>query len=181
MKNKISLIAVVLAFMIAATVTVFAAYDSSSDPLVSLSYLNNVFKPGIDNEIASLRSTIGTLESTIGDLESDIDSLNTQLAGTQYTVICVKKGYKVISDNNPSVSTELILRSGTATAVSQYSHGDENPQGLSDLTSMDELLNGDELAKNHYIIIPRGDGRGVLVTSAEAYFLIRGPYSVVKG
>ena len=46
MKNekKLRVIAAVCAIVVSSAVTVYAAYDSSKDPVVSLSYLTEVFK-----------------------------------------------------------------------------------------------------------------------------------------
>ena len=47
MKNKkfIILMSAAAALTAALGITVAAAYDSSEDPLISLSYLKNIFKP----------------------------------------------------------------------------------------------------------------------------------------
>ena len=90
-------------------------------------------------------------------------------ADSAYTVIYLTKGQKLLSES----SLELVLRSGTAETVSPYAH-----QGLSDMTAGAELYNGDSVPKNHQIMVPRGDGRGIIITSAEAYVMVRGPYTV---
>ena len=50
-KKNIRVIAMALAVVMTLGITVFAAsYDSSEDPLISLSYLKNIFKPEIEKE-----------------------------------------------------------------------------------------------------------------------------------
>ena len=76
----------------------------------------------------------------------------------------------------------LILRSGSAVAVSPYTEIG-TVQGLNDLTDGVDLLNGDQIPLFNSIMIPRGgkDGRGVTVTSLEgAYFLLGGDYTIVE-
>lgn len=298
MKNKLRIVLVVIAVMMAVALSVYAAYDSSTDPLISKSYLEQVFGAQIDAKIqelntsvneqkqqlekqnetilsqqnlierqkslleeqaktladqgqilaaqqsllndsvkkdseleTSLKTALATIETlqnsvneqlkTLNALSSEIEtqkktisSLNSQLTsqvqltesqktklstlekklndisktielvgttGATYQVICVKAGQKLICNGGNDVSTELILRSGEAVAVSQYAASGAYAQGLSDATTSTEIYNGQALTINHLIIIPRGDGRGVKVTSEEAYFLVRGVYEIVNG
>ncbi len=66
---------------------------------------------------------------------------------------------------------EIILRSGEAAAVA----GGTN--GISDLTSGADILNGRPVSLNHHLLVPRADGRGIK-TSTEAWVLIRGEYKL---
>lgn len=172
---------IALAMMIAITVTVYAAYDSATDPLISKSYLEQVFKVQYDNQINALNKTIADLAAKIEALE-DQGGTNTPAPSdtdATYKVVRVTKGQRIVCNKSNDISTEIILRAGLAKAIAAYSdHNDPDAQGLSDLTASKELLNGDDLTINHYVIVPRGDGRGVLVVSDEAYFMIRGPYTI---
>ena len=87
-----------------------------------------------------------------------------------YEVLELKKGQRL---GAKSSSLEIILRSGYATVISQYSN-----QGIADLTWGEELLNGENLPINHSLLIPRADGRGVLINSAIAYIMVRGDYEI---
>ncbi len=304
MKKRVRILAITLAVLMAATVTVYAAYDSTTDPLISKSYLEQIFKSQIDAEIEALRGTVETQETTIAELtqkitdllaanetqasdmakfakqyedllklvnaqdekiktleknvgaqdktigelstkvgtlettikaaqelmntfvtrisevetklsalsttsekqSGDIKILQTQLSDlnsavstlrtavtllsqssgsttsdtAEIKVIHLEKGQKLICNGGSDVSTEIYLRAGEAIAVSQYDSDGAFAQGLADLTHGKELFKGDALDVNAYIIVPRGDGRGVQVTSDEAYFLVRGPYTIVK-
>jgi len=182
MKNKIRILVVALAMMIAVSVTVYAAYDSSTDPLISKSYLEQVFKVQYDNQINNLNKTIADLTAKIEALEDQQGTTPSapSAADATYKVIRVTKGQRIICNTSNDISTEIILRAGLAKAIAAYSdHNDPDAQGLSDLTVSKELLNGDDLTINHYVIVPRGDGRGVLVVSDEAYFMVRGPYTII--
>jgi hypothetical protein len=68
-----------------------------------------------------------------------------------------------------------MLRSGSAVCVAP-----DTLQGLADYTDATEILLGQPLTKNHMCMIPRGDGRGILITSEIAYIMVRGAYTVVN-
>lgn len=76
MKKRTKLfIAVGAVVAVCLTVTVFAAnYDSSSDPLVALSYLTDVFRPSVDGDIKAVSDRVTDMESKISSLEEKISS-----------------------------------------------------------------------------------------------------------
>ena len=86
-----------------------------------------------------------------------------------YTVVYLTKGQRLLAED----SLELVVRSGTVNAVSPFAN-----QGLSDMTAGAELLNGNRVPVNHQVMVPRGDGRGIIVASSESYVMVRGPYTV---
>jgi len=67
--------------------------------------------------------------------------------------------------------TELILRSGRATAIGSQLGG------LSDVTGGKDLQTGQTIPQNHLLIVPRSDGRGVLATT-PCIIMVRGPRTV---
>jgi len=67
--------------------------------------------------------------------------------------------------------TEIILRSGEATAI------DNGANGVSDITAGKDLMTGNQVSLNHLLLIPRKDGRGIQV-STEAWVLVRGNYTI---
>ena len=67
--------------------------------------------------------------------------------------------------------TELILRSGNATVV------DSESGGLSDVTDGVDLRKGTQVPRNHLLIVPRDDGRGITAQS-EVIVLVRGDYRI---
>lgn len=83
-----------------------------------------------------------------------------------YTVECLKKGQKLLGN------CEIILRSGSAEAVCPGANG------ISDLTEGADLADKTVLSANHLLLVPRDDGRGLIVTSAEAYIMVRGTYRI---
>ena len=65
--------------------------------------------------------------------------------------------------------TEMILRSGTAYAI------DNGVDGISDLTAGADLKGGVQIQKNHHLLVPRSDGRGISC-SGLCYVMIKGDY-----
>jgi hypothetical protein len=88
----------------------------------------------------------------------------------KYEVIEVKKGKSIICGD----STEIILRSGKATAIGSEAGG------LADLTADNngDLKQGRSVPENHLILIPRDDGRGIKITSLSAWVMIKGKYEI---
>ncbi len=204
-KNKIR-VSVILALVLALgmCVSVFAAngYDSTVDPLVTLSYLNDVFMPQMYEQMQALAqggsvgSGVGSADSSLTAINDDIQSLqariaaleaqgsangsgnvsggDTVVADTTFTVLELKKGQTVYAVGG---SCELVLRSGSARIVSPFT-GD-NAQGLADFTGGKDLQNGENVPSNHLLLIPRGDdGRGITVTSPSAWIMVRGEYKI---
>ncbi|MBE6616745.1 MAG: hypothetical protein E7627_02190 [Ruminococcaceae bacterium] len=177
MKKQVIIIVSVLALILASTITVFAAYDSSEDPLISLSYLNDIFKKEILEEIEKkfddlaleIRDALENIE--IPDTPSNPPSTTDQSAGYVWEVIELKTGDELYAVS----ACDIILRAGTAVAIAP----DAN-QGVADLQNGAELLNGYGFTKNHLCLIPRGDGRGLRATSASVFVMIRGEYTIVK-
>jgi len=149
-----------------------AAGGSADDPFITLSYIDKIFKPAIeeiiDNKLKNLRPAASSSD-TPPVQNTYIMSENASVA---YVALELTKGQKLRAKSG---SLELILRSGTATVVSQF-----QTQGLADMTSGDELLNAKNVPANHYLLIPRADGRGISVTSAIAYVMARGDYEIYE-
>lgn len=76
MKKRTKLfVAVGAVVAVGLTVTVFAAnYDSSSDPLVALSYLTDVFRPSVDKDIKAVSDRVTDMETKISSLEEKVSS-----------------------------------------------------------------------------------------------------------
>ena len=141
-----------------------ASVDTGEDPLVTLSYIDEVLKPQLKAEIMK-------------EVAALIDQ--------SYTLPASSEGFEVVhlylgQTLTASSSLEFILRAGECNAVVYLDVNISNGVGLSDLTAGSEITNGQRVTKNHYIIIPRADGRGISITSAEAYVMVRGEYEVVS-
>lgn len=149
MKLKKSFIALGTAVVLLGSNIVFSEPGSESDPLVTLSYVNRSIeqvKTYIDDKLNSNTNT----NSNIG-----------------FEVVDVPSGQFLIA----KAGTELILRSGTATAVvSQLG-------GLTNVTAGVDLGKDQTITKNHLLIIPRDDGRGAYCKT-DSIFMIRGEYEI---
>ena len=149
MKIKKSTIAVGAAILLLGSTIAFSEPGSDSDPLITLSYLNNSIeqiKSYVDTKIANSSGT-----SSSNDLQ----------------VVEVKKGQFLIG----YAGTEIILRGGKGTAVVS------ELGGLSNVTAGNDIGKDGVIPPNHLLIIPRDDGRGIHVT-VDAIFMVRGKYDI---
>lgn len=155
------IVAVILAISLSLSILVAAAtYDSTNDPLISLSYLTKY----VDEVLEPIRASIAALG---GDAGGSVP------VATGFEVIFVEYGKEI----QCTAATEIILRSGSAEIVSPFDN-----QGLSDLTDGKDLKAGASVPKNHNLLIPRGDdGRGIVITSSDgAYVMVGGAYIIVE-
>ena len=177
----------------ALAVTAFAAsYDSSEDPLISLSYLTETFRPSIEKDykerIAALEEKIeqlsagGSAEEKIEQLSAGGSAMETTTATTETNTASASAmhGYTVVELNYgdclfASGACDIMLRAGSAFCIAP-----DPTQGISDYTAGVELLNKDSLTKNHMCLIPRGDGRGIMATAQSVYVMVRGEYTIDK-
>ncbi len=178
--KRVKIAAVIMAILCALSVVVIAAYDSSEDPLVSLSYLNDIFKyeilsivdQRIDNAKVDIKAELqGTVpQDTSGSETGPADTGSQQAAYYGYEVLELHDGDEVYA----ITPCDIMLRAGSALCIAP------NPtQGISDYTDGVELYNGMSFTKNHMCLIPRGDGRGLRATSESVFIEIRGEYTVV--
>ena len=157
--KKSRLFAVLGAVCLGAIVTVCAGTaiaSTDTDPLITLSYLEQVAMPKFKSEVVAEIS--GSSNTTV---EKD----------SSYAVIELSKGQVVYADS----VVEFIVRPGSkAVCVSPF-----DDQGVADITLGKEVMNNGEIALNSYCIIPRGeDGRGIKIVSDKAYIMIRGDYRI---
>ena len=158
-----------LSLLISALIVVFSvitvmAYSSDEDPLITLSYLNEIVIPKLKAELSQTNNSAS-------------DTNNTQSTDTgsneygTYETLELNIGDTLLAKS----ALEIIVRPGSiVTAVSPF-----DSQGVADITNGKELYNGDEFSINAYCIIPRGnDGRGIRVFSEKAYVLVRGEYEI---
>lgn len=203
MKTKFRIISVAAALAVTISLCpfIFAAdsdYDSSTDPLISYSYLKERLSE-LQEEIESLQSEILSvdnssletrlteLESRISDIESEISELAAQLAeidsgssssssssGSDFVEVQFTKGDIIYATGG---ALELVLRSGSAVVVSSSS-----TLGLCDMSLGIDIMNGGLVVYNHLLLIPKGDDeRGIKITSSTASIMLRGSYYVVEG
>ncbi len=171
--KKAVLVAVVLAVSLLLSVLISAEYDSTEDPLITLSYLTKYVDEAIRAALEKENTPEDTENTEIPGDTKKPEAPNTTPASTGFVAIKVEYGQEV----QCSAATEIILRSGSAVIVSPF-----EDQGLSDLTEGLDLKNGQDVPKNHNLLIPRGDdGRGIRITSTNgAYLMVGGAYKIVE-
>ena len=197
--KKIIILAVsILTVGTVAAMTFFASadYDSSNDPLVTLSYIKETLVPQLEKKITEdilakftdkdgnltlppeapkENETPGNEDDKSNESEKPTEPTpSTDLSSLKLTVVHLTKGQKLFANGANTDSLEIILRAGEAVTVSPF-----EDQGIADLTASAQLYNGEPLVLNNYCIIPRGqDGRGIEILSTEAYLMVRGVYKV---
>lgn len=180
-KKRIIAAAAAAAVLAAGALTVAAAYDSATDPLVTYSFLRDVFKKEIiaeiDTRFEELKNDYQPSSDKTPDSSDDFFSGDTSGSTDQsqalqnFEVIELKSGDALYAAG----VCEIILRAGKANCIAP----DAN-QGIADMTDSTEILNGVGLTKNHYCLIPRGDGRGVYAASESVFIMVRGDYTIVE-
>ncbi len=110
-----------------------------------------VTKSYVDAQIAALKSSGGTSGT----------------AAAVFQPVFVEAGKKLVGGEG----TELILRSGGALAVAS------GQDGLSDVTAGRDLAGGLAVSRNHLLLIPRDDGRGISAAT-DIWVLVKGTYSI---
>ena len=155
-----------------------AAYDSSIDPIVTLSYLSNQFKNEILAEVDKrIESITGSLEAYRIERENAPEPAVTTVEvpvgqSAVFEVVELSWGDVLYAES----ACEVMLRAGTAVCTAP-----DAKQGLADITGGYEIYNGEYLTKNHMCLIPRADGRGIIAQSQSVFIMVRGEYSIVKG
>jgi hypothetical protein len=141
-----------------------ANYGTSSDPLITLTYINNKLTPELltqfqkqlDAKTAEMNTS---LQKQIQELEAKIEKSS---GGTSFVQVNLQSGQSV----SCSAGAEIMLRSGSVQAWSD----------LSDLTSGSALKQGEALKQNYMYLVPF-DGGGVGAAGAST-MLIRGNYKI---
>jgi len=135
---------------------------SKDDPLITLSYLNDVVsKQILDHTTQELDEKLAELETRLRDGDA---------AGGQtsrgFTVVSLASGQRLTL----SAGSEAVLRIGAAKCVTSLS------PGLIDVTDALVLENGLELIRNH-LYIATIEGRGIEAPDS-ATLVVRGAYTV---
>ena len=165
--KTVSCIALALALAFTAICVYAVTYSSEDDPLVSLSYINEVLIPQIKDMFTQmLGGSADTPDVTIPE-----GAVST---GSKYVTVNVKAGQALYASVN---SCEVIVRSGHTTVVSPFTEIDKE-QGLPDVTAGTEIYDREIIPTNHSLIIPRDDGRGIVVGEGGAWIMVRGDYII---
>ena len=162
MKNKklILTLAFVLAAIVFAGIGAFAAttLGSQSDPLVTLSYVNEKLYPQLVDKISE------EADRAVGEVRKTVSGNG---AGTDtYSVVSLASGQTLVGQ----VGCEILLRVGSAGVSAS-----ETP-GLVDTTDASTINNGTALKQNHLYMVTIG-GNGIRASSA-AKVIVRGDYSI---
>ena len=174
---RLALLLLTSCFALAVSVIATGTAGTESDPLVTLSYLNETF----------MTQLLEKVEEKLAVRDKELsDKLNAQIAqdtkaleekygagvigGGQtggFSVVSLSEGQTLYGD----VGCEVMLRVGAGECVSP-----SNP-GLIDETDGTALGNGGKLARNHLYMMTV-DGRGVKAAAATVKLLARGGYSI---
>ena len=138
----------------------------AEDPLVSRSYVDMRF-----NELVQLINAqqfaapqVNT-EAILNEILADIERFFGGDAA--FSPVHVYAGQIILAGEG----TEIILRSGTATAHVP------GPDGIVNATAGQDIFQGAQIPANNLMIIPREDGRGIRATT-NAWFIIRGDFRI---
>ena len=145
--------------------TMAAAADpgSSKDPLVTLSYLEDVF---FDAILEKVDERIEARDEKIAEKISGTSGQTTAGAQT-FTVVTLTQGQTLTGD----IGCEVMLRVGSAVCTAP------SAPGLIDETTASTLNSGGALAQNHLYMMTI-EGRGVKATAATTKLLVRGTYTI---
>ena len=198
MKNekKLRVIAAVCAIVVSSAVTVYAAYDSSKDPVVSLSYLTEVFKPSVKSDLKSELSgdVKNQVASAKNDLSGEISQMKNSISDELYsklsddyaaTIAALQRQVDALSNVYAEVAmqknarltadaaSEIVVLSGSVTVRCS-----DPDSGIIDCTDVVILYDGQSVPANHKLLVPQnGDGRGVTASTAVT-LLVRGGYTL---
>lgn len=151
-----------------------ATGGDQSDPLVTLSYLEQVALPGVVREVETKTATRqAELEQTLTDQIDKYQKEASELAASNsgdsasYTLVTLTSGQTMAME----VGCEVLLRVGTAKVNSN------TDPALIDLSTGSTINAGTSLTKNHLYMATIPD-RTLTPTAATVKVLVRGGYSV---
>lgn len=145
MKRKILLAVIIGICLCGVTVTVSYTTD---DPLITESYLNNVFFNKVKQYISENSGNGGSVKEGSFKLAS------------------VGAGKTFIADEG----CEFIVRQGEGEIIVS------SLGGLSDVTDGADIISG-TLPSNHHLIVPRSDGRG-FKAKTDMLIMVKGSYNI---
>jgi len=176
MKRRIAtgiLVLAAIALVSGATLLALASPGSQEDPVITLSYLTDKFKPEIISEVKAAEKRI------TDSFDVQINTIQTQLQSQgavapqepedadRFIVVTLTKGQSL----SCSIGTEIMLRVGTANAV-----GSTSP-ALVNYTSAASIESGTALVVNNMYLVTI-DGSGVTATADTVRLMVRGEHKV---
>ena len=181
-KNIFRIIALTLTLTFLLTASALASGSgpgSAADPLVSRSYVNDMYNRLLGEFTQLLNEFHAGQVMQLSDHLLDIivydviRQLDIRAVGGQdgnegaFAPVFVRAGQILVGGEG----TEIILRSGSATA---WIFG---PDGISDVTAGLDILGNQPISRNHMLIVPRADGRGIRALT-DCWFLVKGVYVI---
>jgi len=169
----ITTVTLILAALFNIALAASGTAGSENDPLITSSYLDKKLQEisdSIQTVVKKLESKIEQNNSNLAVMDKKIEEMSSQTGGSSrsiYEVVSLPVGKKLICQN----STEVILRSGKGKIVSS------NAAGLSDVTTGYDVIPGAYVERNHLLIVPRTDGRGV-IAQTTCILMVKGAYSI---
>ncbi len=144
---------------------------TESDPLVTLSYINNVFTKYVtDLFTQELEKRAAELETGINDkitaIETAYGSMGQLAERSTYSVVSLTNGQTLVGQRG----TEIMLRVGSAYVVAPAS------PGLIDTSTAAILENGKYLVKNHMYMVTINDR--AIKASGDVMVVVRGDYKI---
>lgn len=126
---------------------------SATDPVVTQSYVEN---------------RITALNNEFDQRLTELENRPVGAGGSQTFVVMSLEAGQIL---NLEANSQFILRSGEAVAIAGQGGG------LSDLTVGKDLATDETIQKNHLLLTPKTDGRGVKMTYA-GWIMVSGGYSI---
>ena len=144
---------IVLVLAVAALAAGIGAYAATSagtqsDPLISMSYLNDVLEPSIRSSYTS------RIAAEARELEESLENSLSDAAGA-FEAVSLAEGESV----QCSAGAQLLFRSGSAAATGE----------LADLTTGESLAAGSALTANHLYLA--AEGCEIIASSASSLML----------
>ena len=163
--KRIVIISSFATFAMLTGVIIAADPGSSSDPLITLSYFNEK----IDELKEELLENFDSSKKEDDKEDEKKEETEIDLSSVTFKILNLKAG----SILKCGEGTEFIIRTGDMEALASTSGG------LSDVTD-GVNIDGDKIVpKNHHIVIPRDDGRGLKAVTGGA-IMIKGKYEVIE-
>jgi len=176
MKRKLIIGIVVLAAVVmvsGASILAFATPGSQTDPFITLSYLTNVFRPGVLDSVRETEQEMTSrFNARIAELEAGLQANpgGSSTAGTgvseSFQVITLSRGQTI----SCSVGAEILLRIGSA-------EGRGSAPALVNYTTGNTLSAGSALTTNHMYLVTI-EGNGISATADTVRVLVRGNFSI---
>lgn len=174
--NRITIGFGALVLVCVVTVAGFSAAATGgdqTDPLVTLSYLTQAFKPEVmaqvDTQVAANEAALrAQLDAAIEEYSKRMEQALNQGGGSSssYIAVSLSAGQVLI----PQAGSELLLCSGTAKLAA------DSAAALFDTTAGSSLNPGGALKANHlYVTAQSGTG---VIASANSVLLVRGEYAI---